>query len=235
MAKRALRWLLSLSILAAITFAAHALSINSTTAGFAYLLVVLILASTWGFFEAAVASIAATLALNFFFLPPVGTFTIADPQNWVALFSFLTTSPIASRLSTEAKRRALEAIERQQDVERLYTFSRAILLIESNDPFAAQLTRKLQEIFQLSAAVLYDRRTGEFHWAGPADVEGIEDQRPGPPPDHACPEAADRQCLEIFSSSDAAFDPRLRHRRHRGRGNHQPRAGDTSGGTEPHF
>ena len=176
MAKRALSLLLSLSILAAITFAARALSINSTTAGFAYLLVVLILASTWGFFEAAVASIAATLALNFFFLPPVGTFTIADPHNWVALFSFLTTSLIASRLSTEAKRRALEAIERQQDVERLYTFSRAILLIGSHDPFAAQLTRKLQEIFQLSAAVLYDRRTGEFHRAGPADTEGLEDR-----------------------------------------------------------
>ena len=176
MAKRALRLLLSLSILAAITFAAHALSINSTTAGFAYLLVVLILATAWGFFEAAVASIAATLALNYYFLPPVGTFTIADPHNWVALFSFLTTSLIASRLSTEAKRRALEAIERQQDVERLYTFSRAILLIGSNDPFAAQLTRKLQEIFELSAAVLYDRRTGEFHRAGPADVEGLEDR-----------------------------------------------------------
>ena len=136
-------------MLAAITFAANALSINSTTAGFAYLLLVLVLASTWGFLEAAVASIAATLSLNFFFLPPVGTFTIADPQNWVALFSFLATSLIASRLSTEVKRRALDAIERQQDIERLYTFSRAMLLIGSTESFAAQLVRKLQEIFRV--------------------------------------------------------------------------------------
>ena len=70
LAKRALRLLLSFSMLAAITLAAHALSVNSTTAGFAYLLVVLILASTWGFIEAAVASIMATLALNF--LPAAG-------------------------------------------------------------------------------------------------------------------------------------------------------------------
>ena len=176
MAKLALRLVLSLAILAAITFASAALGINPTTVGFAYLLVVLILASSWGFFEAAVASVAAALALNFFFLPPVGTLTIADPQNWVALFSFLTTSLIASRLSTKAKRRALDAVERQQDVERLYTFSRAILLIGSGEPFGGQLTRKLQEIFQLGAAVLYDRRTGEFYRAGPADVQGIEDR-----------------------------------------------------------
>ena len=72
--------------------------------------------------------IAATLTFNFYFFEPIGTFTIDDPRNWVALFSFLVTSLIASRLSTEAKWRALDAIARRQDLERLYTFSRAILL-----------------------------------------------------------------------------------------------------------
>src|SRR6476659_3108596 len=127
--------------------------VNATTAGFAYLLLVLIIASVWGFFEAAVTSIAATLTFNFYFLPPLGRFTIADPQNWVALFSFLTTSLIASRLSGEVKRRASDAIARQQDLERLYTFSRAILLIDNTEPFPKQLVRKLAEIFELSAVV----------------------------------------------------------------------------------
>ena len=117
------------------------------------------IATTWGFVESLVCSISATLTFNFFFLQPVGTLTIADPQNWVALFSFLTTALIASRLSDKAKRRALDAIERQQDVERLYTFSRAILLIDGAEPFPKQLLQKLAEIFELSAAVLYDRRT----------------------------------------------------------------------------
>jgi len=70
-----------------------------------------------------VASVAATLTFNFYFLPPTGAFTIADPHNWIALFSFLTTSLIASRLSTEAKRQALDAVKRQQDVERLLAIS----------------------------------------------------------------------------------------------------------------
>ena len=173
----ALRLLLSLAGVAVVTYTAHNLiPVNATTVGFAYLVLVLLIASTWGFVESALASVAATLSFNFFFLPPVGTLTIADPQNWVALFSFLTTSLIASRLSTEAKRQALDAIERQQDVERLYTFSRAILLIDTGEPFAKQLAVKLAEIFQLSAAVLYERRTGEFFRAGPSDFEGLDDQ-----------------------------------------------------------
>ena len=173
----ALRLLLSLAGVAVVTYTAHNLvPVNATTVGFAYLVLVLLIASTWGFVESALASIAATLSFNFFFLPPVGTLTIADPQNWVALFSFLTTSLIASRLSTEAKRRALDAIERQQDVERLYTFSRAILLIDSGEPFAKQLVAQLAEGFRLNAAVLYERRTGEFFRAGPSDFEGLDDQ-----------------------------------------------------------
>ena len=175
--QRVLRLLLSLAGVTLVTWTGYTLvPANPTTIGFAYLLLVLIVASLWGFFEAALASIAATLTFNFFFLPPVGRFTIADPQNWVALFSFLTTALIASRLSAEAKRRALDAIARQQDLERLYTFSRAILLIDNTEPFPKQLVRKLAEIFEMKAAVLYERRTEEFYRAGPSDFDGLEDQ-----------------------------------------------------------
>src|SRR5438105_7262800 len=91
--QRAIRLVLSLAGVAVLTLAARALApVNATTAGFGYLLLVLVIASGWGFVEALVASVAATLAFNFFFFPPVGTFTIEDPQNWVALFSFLATS-----------------------------------------------------------------------------------------------------------------------------------------------
>jgi two-component system, OmpR family, sensor histidine kinase KdpD len=160
----------------ALTYMAHVFYLNAIAVGFAYLLVVLIVASTWGFIEASILSVTATLALNFFFLPPIGTLHIADTQNWVALFTFLTTSLIASRLSTIAKQRAVDAMERRQDIERLYAFSRAILLIDNSDPFGTQLIRKLADIFQLSAASLYDRRTGDFFRAGSSELESIDDQ-----------------------------------------------------------
>jgi two-component system, OmpR family, sensor histidine kinase KdpD len=52
-----------------------------TTVGFLYLLAVLVIASTWGFVEAAVAAVAGTLCFNYFFFPPVGTRNIDDPRR----------------------------------------------------------------------------------------------------------------------------------------------------------
>ena len=94
-----LRILLSLAFLAVLTLAAHGVfRVNATTAGFLYLLLVLVIAGGWGFVEASIASVAATLVFNFFFFPPVNTFNIADTHNWIALFSFLGTSLISRRL-----------------------------------------------------------------------------------------------------------------------------------------
>jgi two-component system, OmpR family, sensor histidine kinase KdpD len=174
--RRSVRVLIALCGVALVTFLGYkVIPVNATTVGFAYLLVILIIASTWGFLEAALASILATLVFNFFFLPPVGTFTIADPQNWVALSSFLATAIIASRLSAKAKARASDAIERQRDLERLYAFSRALLLIDKSVPFGQQLIEKLTETFDLTAAVLYERHTGNFHCIGVQGPEGIAD------------------------------------------------------------
>ena len=134
---------LSLAGVAIITYVAYRPQVPTyaTTVGFAYLLLVLIIATTWGFVEAALALDCRHPYLQFFFLPPLGTFTIGDPQNLVAFFSFLMTSLIASRLSARARRRAQDAIERQQDLERLYTFSRAILLIDGGEPFPSSSSK----------------------------------------------------------------------------------------------
>jgi two-component system sensor histidine kinase KdpD len=175
--KLGVRSLVSIAGVALATLAAYrAFQVNATTAGFAYLLLVLVIASTWGFTEACLASVSATLALNLFFLPPIGRLTIYDKQNWVALFSFLATALIASRLSAKAKRRTQDAIAHRQDVERLYTFSRAILLTEVGEPFARQLAARLAEIFPVDAVALYDRRTEEIYRAGPSDFDGLDDQ-----------------------------------------------------------
>jgi len=171
------RFAVSLASVAAVTYVGFRLiPVNSATQGFAYLLLILIIASYGGFAEACVSSVAAMLALNYFFLEPILTFTIADPRNWVALFSFLATSLIASRLSTKARQRELDALARQQDLERLYSFSRAILLIDPSEPVPQQLAQKTADIFSLSAVVLFDRRTDEFYRAGPKDFDGLDDQ-----------------------------------------------------------
>jgi len=80
--------------------------INSTTVALALLLVVLFVAILWGSIPALLASVLGMLCFNFFFLPPFYTFTIADPQNWVALTVFFITALTVGQLSARAKRRS---------------------------------------------------------------------------------------------------------------------------------
>src|SRR5205085_8377579 len=91
--------------------------ISYTTVALALLLVTLFVAIKWGSRPAYVASILGVLCFNFFFFPPVYTFTIADPQNWVALAAFLITAITVGQLSARAKRRAEEAEAGRREIE----------------------------------------------------------------------------------------------------------------------
>src|SRR5678815_5692298 len=62
--------------------------VSAMTVALAFLLVVLATATVGRLWAATVVSGAAMLALNFFFLPPLNTYTIADPQNWIAPVSY---------------------------------------------------------------------------------------------------------------------------------------------------
>jgi K+-sensing histidine kinase KdpD len=73
-------------LLAGITLAyTHALHVNQTTVALSLLLAILAVSAVWGMAVSVLMSIAGVLAFNFYFLPPTHTFTISDPQNWVAL------------------------------------------------------------------------------------------------------------------------------------------------------
>ena len=162
----------SLVFIAAITFiCTRVIPVNATTAGFAYLLGVLGIAATWGLVESIAASVAAMLCFNFYFLPPVGRFTIADPQNWVALFAFLATALVASHLSDREKKQADDAMRRQRETEQLYALSRAILLTDPAQPVGSQASRHISEIFEWQGVALYDAKTGDVFQGGPEDLD----------------------------------------------------------------
>jgi two-component system, OmpR family, sensor histidine kinase KdpD len=159
-----------IGIVAAITLICFRLiPVNATTAGFAYLVAILFIAARWGLTEATVGSLVSVVCFNYFFLPPIRTFTIADPQNWVALIAFLATSITASHFSTQARKRTLEAMDRQREMEKLYALSRSILLIEPSRPVPKQLAMQIAQSFDATAVALYDRDTDEFFRAGPED------------------------------------------------------------------
>lgn len=130
--------------------------INSTTVGFAFLLVVLSVAIVWGSGPALLASVLGMLCYNFFFLPPYYTFTIADPQNWIAVTAFFITALAVGQLSARAKRRAEEAEAGRIENRRLYeelqgAFNRAA------DAEALRRSERLKSA--LLDAVTHDLRT----------------------------------------------------------------------------
>ena len=77
--------------------------LSNTTVALALVLVVLFIATLWGRGPGIVASVLGMLCFNFFFLPPIYTLTIADPQNWVALAAFFITASTAGHLSVTVK------------------------------------------------------------------------------------------------------------------------------------
>ena len=135
------------------------LHVNSPTAAFSFLLLILGLATKVGLRESILASLASMLAYNFLFLPPIRTLTIADPQNWVALFVFLVTAITASHLSSSARRKAEEAASREREVQRMYDFSRALMLRDSTRILPDQITEKIFEIFRVEDVSFYDRES----------------------------------------------------------------------------
>jgi len=119
-------------------------------------LVVMLAAVQWGSGPALLGSVIALLALNYFFIPPVHTLTIADPENWIAFAAFSITAIVVGQLSSRAKRKAVEAEERRLEVERLYgelqrTFEEAA---------EAETLRKSEKLkTALLDAVTHDLRT----------------------------------------------------------------------------
>jgi two-component system sensor histidine kinase KdpD len=168
----AVRIFASLTIVAGITFFYRRIfaEANSTTVALTFLLAILGLATSWGLPEAIVASVSAMLAFNFFFLPPIGTFTIADPQNWVALIAFLVTAVVASQLSVSAKQRALEATRRQQEMERLYELSRGLMLLDKTSPTAGQVSQRIAQVFDLQGVAVFDRRADQVYRTGTEEM-----------------------------------------------------------------
>ena len=94
---------------------------------------VLASAVTYGLWPALYASLVSILLYNFFFLPPLYTFTIADPENVVALFFFLVVALIASNLTGRVRDQALTARQRAKTTEDLYLFSRKLAGVVSMD------------------------------------------------------------------------------------------------------
>ena len=156
------------AIVAAITFVCFQwLHVNYATVGFAFLLAVLFISANWGLRYATFTAILATVAYNYFFLPPLFRFIIADPQNWIALLTFLLTAVVGSQLSERARRSALSAEKRRREFERLYALSQQLWLTENAFELLNLIPKSIVDSFGVSgAAILVEGKQDAYFFDG---------------------------------------------------------------------
>ena len=162
--------MLAALIVVGITFVGYRLHFNHTTVALAFLLGVLGISAFYRLQQAVFMSVIATLAFNYYFLPPIRTFTIVDPQNWIALFAFLVTAVTATELSERARRGARSAIERRQELERLYAFSQMLLSSDNSAELLNSIPRYIVDSFGVrSAAISLTNRACLLYTSDAAD------------------------------------------------------------------
>ncbi|MGC2399165.1 MAG: ATP-binding protein [Acidobacteriaceae bacterium] len=131
------------------------LQVNQTTVALTFLVMVQMAAFRWGLIYSVSLAVGCTLLYNYFFLPPIGSFTIADPQNWIALFAWLVSAIVISQISENERRQSALSESRRSEMERLYEFSNQLLLEENLHDVASHAPRAVASIFAIDAVTLY--------------------------------------------------------------------------------
>jgi two-component system, OmpR family, sensor histidine kinase KdpD len=165
--RRLLRYIAVIAVVVVVVVVFRRLPVNPTTVALVFLLAVLLVSAYWGLRYSIVLSVLATVVFNFYFLPPFGTLTIADPQNWVALFVLLATAIVASQLSERARRETANANQRRRDVERLYAFSQRLLATDNVAELLNAIPGYVCQIFGGKSAAMYLLTSQETYRSDP--------------------------------------------------------------------
>lgn len=120
-----------------------------------YLPVVLLASTVGGLWSGAGVAVLAMLAFNYFFLPPVGTLTIANPNNWFALVAFMTTAIVSGQLVARTRAHDQRMVAQEQQARRLLELSRRIL---TSVPRPTELDATLGALAQYCGQALLARR-----------------------------------------------------------------------------
>src|SRR4051812_46311050 len=117
---KALHWIAVTAAGAAATLVLRLLHANSTMAGMAYLVLVVLTATQAGTALSLYMATLSSVSFEFFFLPPYQTFSLAGTEQWIAMLAFVASCVVVSRVAERARRPTEEARERHGDGERRY-------------------------------------------------------------------------------------------------------------------
>lgn len=176
--QRVLRSIAALIVVAAITaiYRKGFPTVNQTTVALSFLMAILAVSAAWGMAVSALMSLAAMLAFNYYFLPPIGRLTIADPENWVALLAFLMTAIVGSQLSNRIRKEAEVAHRRRKEIEQLYTFSQKLLGEGNVIQLLNAIPNHMVEAFEAGAASVFLAEKQKFYRSGFGTLQLEEEQ-----------------------------------------------------------
>jgi len=152
-------------------YSAFRLHFNLPTAGFIDLLIVVLTALKFGFWEATGCSFAAVACLDYLFAPPIYSFHAADPENWVALVTFEIIALIVSRLSNQLQTETRESLLHRRNAERLYELSRSILVLDRQRPAGPQIASLIEKHIGVDSVTIFDGSAAELYTAGACTKE----------------------------------------------------------------
>jgi len=133
----------------------HAL--DKGQASLLYLPVVLILAVRFGFGPAIFGAILSFLCWDFFFLPPLTTFTIADPRDWLSLGIFLLAAVVTAQLAAQARSQTQQARARESEIVTLFQASETLSREVRADRLLAALSNQLQTLCGATQCLVFRR------------------------------------------------------------------------------
>ena len=116
-----------------------------------YLLPVMLSATRWGLLSALVASLVAFLAFNYFFITPIHTLVVSDPEELLALLVFLTVAVLVSQSVGAANLHAAQARARELEATTLYNLTKALGAQAGLDEILSSITRQVTEAFGLAS------------------------------------------------------------------------------------
>ncbi len=145
----------------------HRSHVNETTVAMTFLIVILLVAANWGLRHSIYLSILSSAAFNFFFLPPVLTFTIGDSRNWVALLTFLVTGIVASNLAERARTEARISRSREREAERFSDLSQQMMVSGNVIDLLNSLPHMIAGTFSLAGAAIYLREKDRVYRSSP--------------------------------------------------------------------
>ena len=145
----------TLSALGIVAFYLRVLHVNQTTVALTFLIFILFTAFRRPLLYSVYLSLLCAFLYNFYFLPPYGSLTVADPQNLVALLAFLVASVSVNQISAKGRRQAASLAVQRHEIEKLYAFCQRLLLEDKLQQLSTAAPALIAEIFHLRAVALY--------------------------------------------------------------------------------